>query len=77
MFLLKGREEWIFSPAILVYYQFNVMGLVNVYQKYYKKNKKKSAIFSAQNTIICPIGNVNKDGEKSPFPPLFFPFKWF
>jgi len=47
------------------------MGLVNVQQKYCKINKKKSAIFSAQNKIFCPIGNVNKDGEKSPSLPLF------
>jgi len=47
------------------------MGLINVQQKNCKINKKKSAIYSAQNTIFCPIGNVNKDGEKSPFPPLF------
>jgi len=52
------------------------MGLVNVQQKYCKINKKKSAIFSAQNTIFCPIGNVKKMVRNLP-PFLFFRLEWF
>jgi len=52
------------------------MGLVNVQQKYCKINKKKSAIFSAQNKIFGQLEMLTKMVSNPP-PFLFLRLKWF